>query len=126
MIVSRNGTSYDTSDGSEQPHAASVRKVEPAERAAVNRWEDDGPGPHAHTSSPPAGPARKPVWSVLSVQNLLATIRRLKRTDDPARVRQEAERAERQRAGAEQGRQRNAAADAQAQRDRHRNDWEHT
>ena len=37
MIVSKNGKSYDQSDGSEQPHAASAEPRERSEREEINR-----------------------------------------------------------------------------------------
>ena len=81
MIVSRNGTSYNTSDGSEQPHAASTEGARRSDREQINRWEDDGPGPHAHAAPPGAEEARKPAWSVLSLRNLLEASRQLR--DEP-------------------------------------------
>ena len=125
MIYSKNGKSYDASDGSEQPHAASARPAaERSERSDIDRWEDDGPGPHAR--APRGDPPRKPAWSVLSLQGLKELIRLVGRSDAPAQVRQQAERAERERAAAEHERADKAAAAATARRDRHRNAWENT
>src|SRR5437762_9494878 len=95
MIVSRNGKSYDSSDGSEQPHGASAAPRERSEREEINRWEDDGPGPHAHATAAADDVPRKPAWSVLSLRNLLEAVRRLGRADDapqPAGGREAAER----------------------------------
>lgn len=125
MIVSKNGTSYDTSDGTEQPHAASAAGPERSERSDINRWEDDGPGAHAHTPTPRDLPS-KPAWSVLSLQRLNEAIRREARSDDPAGLRHEAERSERQRRETELRRQDRAADDERARQDRHRNAWENT
>lgn len=125
MIVSKNGTSYDTSDGSEQPHAASATGPVRSERSDINRWEDDGPGPHAHTPAPRLLPS-KPSWSVLSLQRLNEAIEREARLDDPSRLRHEAERSERESVAAAQLRQDRAADDDRATRDRHRNAWENT
>jgi hypothetical protein len=126
MIVSKNGTSYDTSDGSEQPHTLSAASRQRSEREEINRWEDDGPGPHAHTAAPAAAPQRKPAWSVLSLRGLMDALRLQGRDDDPHRRRQREARAERDRLAAEQGRQRKADAEAGARRDRYRNAWENT
>ena len=126
MIVSRNGTSYDTSDGSQQPHAASAEGPRRSDREQINRWEDDGPGPHAHTRPPDAGPPAKPAWSVLSLTNLLEAIRQLRDEPTPAATRHEGEQFERERLAAEQKRSDADAAAAQAHQDRDRNAWENT
>ena len=123
MIVSKHGTSYDTSDGTEQPHAASAAaRPDRTEREEINRWEDDGPGPHAHAGPPLSDPQRKPPWSVLSLDQLKALLRRvagrgpsqLPRTErDPGAHTAEEE-------------DRRAAEYARGQRDRYRNAWENT
>ena len=126
MIVSKNGTSYDTSDGSEQPHAASEAPRERSEREEIHRWEDDGPGPRAHTVAPAPDAPGKPPWSVLSLRRLMEAVRLLGRTDDAQQVRQQEARAESDRGLAEQNRRQSAAAAASAWRDRYRNAWENT
>lgn len=87
MIVSQNGTSYDTSNGSQQPDALSVEPVQRSDREQINRWEDDGPGPHAHTVPPAADSQRKPAWSVLSLTHLLQAIRQLREEPADAAIR---------------------------------------
>src|SRR5215203_513493 len=82
MVICKNGKSYDPSNGSEQPHAASAELRERTEREAINRWEDDGPGPHARAAAPPADVPRKPAWSVLSLRNLLEAVRTLGPAED--------------------------------------------
>jgi len=130
MIVSRNGTSYDTSDGSQQPHEASVERLQRSDREQINRWEDDGPGPHSHTAPPDLAAATKPAWSVLSLTNLLEAIRQLR--DEPTEAapapaaRQEQEGGERARLSAEADRRHRAASAADAQADPYRNAWENT
>jgi hypothetical protein len=63
---------------------------------------------------------------VLSAHDLAAAIRREASADDPGRLRQEAERAER-RAGEARARAADrVAADARAKRERYRNAWENT
>jgi hypothetical protein len=85
MIVSKDGKSYDPSDGSEQPHAASNEPRERTEREEINRWEDDGPGPHGRPAASPADVPRKPGWSVLSLRNLLEAVRGLRQQEREAR-----------------------------------------
>jgi hypothetical protein len=126
MIVSRNGTSYNTADGSQQPHEASKERVQRSDREQINRWEDDGPGPRAHANPQGAALPHKPAWSVLSLTNLLEAIRQLRDEPTEAVARQEHERNERGRLAAEQARHDRAAAAADARRDRDRNAWENT
>ena len=95
MIISRNGVSYDTSDGSEQPHEGSAERIQRSDREEINRWEDDGAGPHGHAGAAASvadGPI-KPAWSVLSLRNLLNAIRLLRREPSEAVARQERQRA---------------------------------
>jgi hypothetical protein len=125
MIVSKNGTSYDTSDGSQQPHERSAEGLRRSDREQINRWEDDGPGPHARATPASADPPAKPAWSVLSLTNLLEAIRQLREPNE-AEVRHQQERAERVRLSAEQEAQDLAAAAADAERDQGRNVWENT
>jgi len=87
MVISETCKSYDPSDGSEQPHAASAESRERTEREEFNRWEDDGPGPLARAAVPPADVPRKPAWSVLSLRNLLEAARTLGRAEDARRSR---------------------------------------
>ena len=129
MIVSKNGTSYDTSDGSEQPHAASASaagRPERSEREEINRWEDDGPGPHSHTAQPDANSPSRPAWSVLPLRNLLEAIRQLRSQPTEAAARQGEERAAKRRLSAEQDRRDAAAAAVDARQDPYRNAWENT
>src|SRR5689334_9927192 len=120
MIVSKSGKSYDDSDGSEQPDAASAEPRQRSEREEINRWEDDGPGPHAHAAAPAT--ERRPAWSVLSLRNLLEAVRSLGRAEDVART------AGRSAAAAEQRRQKARAASSadRAFVERYRNHWENT
>ena len=125
MIVSKNGTSYDTSNGSEQPHAASSAPRERSEWEEINRWEDDGPGPHARNAAAAPGAPPKPAWSVLSLRRLMEAVRLLGRTDGFRQLRRpEAQEAEGDRLLAEQNRQQ--SAEAAAGRDRYQNAWENT
>ena len=125
MIVSRDGKSYDTSDGSEQPHAASRRRVAGGDRADSARWADDGGGPAAQPS-PPQALGRKPTWSVLSMSDLFEARRRSGQSNTPDRLRQDAERAARDRLAMEELREHRAALARKAERDRYRNAWENT
>ena len=126
MIVSKNGTSYDGSNGSEQPHAGSAEPRERSEREEINRWEDDGPGPHARAAASSADVQCKPAWSVLSLRNLLEAVRRLGREDDKPRSVGASSAAERDCLSAEQSPQEAVDAGADARRDRYRNHWENT
>ena len=126
MIVSKNGTSYDTSDGSQQPHEGSAERTQRSDREAINRWEDDGPGPHAHAAPPDANAPTKPAWSVLSLRNLLEAIRQLRSQPIEAVSGQRQERAERGRVSAEHDRHQRSAAAKDAECDRYRNAWETT
>jgi hypothetical protein len=126
MIVSKNGTSYDTSDGSQQPHAKSAEGAQRSDREQINRWEDDGPGPHTRAAPQDPEATQKPAWSVLSLSNLLDAIRRLREEPTEAVVRQTGQRAERARFAAQLNRQDVAAAAETARRDQDRNAWENT
>lgn len=122
MIVSRDGKSYETFDGSEQPHAASRRRVAGGDRADAARWADDG-GP---VQRPPRAPQQKPAWSVLSLPKLLEARRQSGRSDTPAQLRQDAERAARDRLAVEERTAHRAALARKAEQDRYRNAWENT
>jgi len=126
MIVSKNGTSYDTSDGSQQPHAQSAEGRQRSDREQIDRWNDDGPGPHAGATPAPADPTEKPAWSVLSLTNLLEAIRQLRGQPTDGELRHREERAERGRFAAGLKRQDLAAAAARAETQRDRNAWENT
>ena len=126
MIISKYETSYDTPDGSEQHFEDPARPVQSAGQAARERWEDDG-GP---LSDQPRDfligeLTSKPAWSVLSLRDLNEAIRREKQTDDPVRLRQEFERAERSRRRSIEVDNDQVAAAARAKRDRYGNAWEH-
>ena len=125
MIVSKNGKSYDDSDGSEQPHEASAEPRERSEREEINRWEDDGPGPHSRAAAPAADAPAKPAWSVLSLRNLLEAIRELGRPEGGPQPGTAAGGAEPGRLPPEQ-RGPEAAAAVAARRDPCRNHWENT
>jgi hypothetical protein len=124
MIVSSNGTSYDTSDGSQQPHERSAEGRQRSDREQISRWEDDGPGPQAIPHpAPAAGETARPAWSVLSLTNLLEAIRQLGDEPAGAAAARKRERAERDRLAAERLRL-DVAAAAAAERNRYRNAWE--
>jgi hypothetical protein len=126
MIVSRNGTSYDTADGSQQPHERSAEGRQRSDREQINRWEDEGPGQQAvGHPAPAAGATARPAWSVLSLTNLLEAIRQSHDEPTEAAERQKRECAQRARLVAEQIRQ-DAAAAADAERNPWRNAWENT
>jgi hypothetical protein len=110
MIVSKNGTSYDNSNGSEQPHAASADPRQRSDREEINRWEDDGPGPHSRAAASAADVPPKPAWSVLSLRNLLEAVRLLGRSGEAP----------------QQLPQPDAAGGENARRDPYRNHWENT
>ena len=128
MIVSKNGTSYDESNGTEQPHAASAERPQRSEREEINRWEDDGPGPHVRIAAPAADVPSKPAWSVLSLRNLLEAVRLLGRSDETPQPRRQAETADGGDASSGPRLQAiaAAAADESARRDPYRNHWENT
>ena len=126
MFISKYGKTYDDADGSEQRFDGAAAPRPGAQRGGEigrERWADDG-GPANDAPVPPAAP--RPAWSVLSAHDLAAAIRRETSADDPARLRLEAERAERR---ADESRARaadRAAADADAKDDPYRNAWENT
>jgi hypothetical protein len=120
MILSKFGKSYDTSAGSEQQSRAAAH---PSNGQARERWEDDG-GPLNENHRVLVG--EKPAWSVLSLCDLNEAIRRERRADGPARLRQESERRERLKRRAQEIDADRAAAAARAEREWDRNAWEHT
>ena len=126
MFISKNGKTYDTADGSEQHWVEQVPRHRTSGQAAKERWEDDG-GP---MNDPPHIVERlqsaKPVWSVLSLRDLNAHIRREEAANHPARMQQELERGKRQKACEAELKEQEEAAAAQAKQDYHRNAWEHT
>ena len=129
VIVSKYDKSYDTADGSEQQFDDPTAKARGGGRAASQRWQDDGAPPNERPPVDPAGAgpyASKPAWSVLSLRDLNTAVGREQRADDPARLQQEAERAERRQALAAQVAEDKAAAAARAYHDRDRNAWETT
>ena len=122
MIVSKNGKSYDTADGSEQQIKASTPPERADAREARERWVDDGGAPPQPPLVIVAELAWKPAWSVLSMRDLNLAIRR-ERDELPARQRRAAEDAERARVHAVIVESDRLAA---AARDRYRNAWETT
>ena len=120
MILSKYGKAYDTCDGSEQRCDEDPRR---SNGQARERWEDDG-GPL--NEQPPAFTGEKPAWSVLSLCDLNEAVRRDRRADDPARLRQESERRGRLEQRAVEHDADRAAAAARAEQERDRNAWEHT
>jgi hypothetical protein len=120
MFLSRYGKSYDTSDGSGQQSRAAARR---SNGQARERWEDDG-GPLRESHAVLAG--EKPAWSVLSLCDLNEAIRRERRADDAARLRQESQRRERLTLRALELNADRAAAAARVQREWDRNAWENT
>jgi hypothetical protein len=126
VIISKYATTYDTSDGSEQHFEDPARPVQSAGQAARERWEDDG-GPLGDQPRDflVGELTSKPAWSVLSLRDLNAAIRREEQTDDPVRLQQEFDRAERWRIQAVEVHKNKLAASARAKRDRYGNAWEH-
>ena len=76
MIISKNGKTYDTSDGTEQFCLEPLPRGLTVDQAAKGRWEDEG-GP---VNEPPLSVAgsheAKPAWSVLSLRHLKEAIKR--------------------------------------------------
>lgn len=98
-----------------------------ARRAANARFDDDGGAPHDPPPPVAAGElTRKPAWSVLSLRDLNEAIRRERLADDPARLAMEAGRAARAEIRVAEALADKFAAADRAERDRHRNPWEHT
>ena len=129
MIVSKYSKSYDTADGSEQQFDDPTSRARGGGAAAAQRWQDDGAPLNQRPPVDPAGVGpytSKPAWSVLSLRDLNSAVGREQRADDPARLRHEAQRAERRQAVAAQVAEDKAAAAARAYRDRDRNAWENT
>ena len=127
MLVSKYGKTYDDADGSEQCTEGAPAPAAPgAQRGGLigrERWEDDG-GP-ANDLPVPAHAAR-PSWSVLSLGDLNAAIRREQRAGDAAKIRADAARAEQRSASARQRAADGDAGAARAKNDRYRNAWENT
>src|SRR5579884_4162019 len=117
MIHSTGGKTYDTSDGSEQPHAASTRPA--ANVHPADRWADDGAPAR---SAPAAAPAsrRKPLWSVLTLRRLAELLR-----PKPAVAEAPTESQGAIDAGVKPAQEREAAQ-AAALKEYYRNAWEHT
>ena len=126
MIVSKYGKSYDTSDGSEQPSGGSTRRQLTEGPSAQARLHHKGAGASPGDTAPVGEYASKPGWSVRSLMDLNAAIRRGRSADDPRRLRQASERARRASARAAEARADAAADGAHARRNQYRNDWEHT
>ena len=126
MNISRFGKSTDASDGFEQRSEGPTLSAGNGGQDPKRQWEDDG-GPL--NDQPPASVgdlSRKPAWSVMSLEDLNEARRRSRDPNDPVRVQQESGRVERARIRAIQARVDSGAAAARADRDRNRNDWEHT
>jgi hypothetical protein len=124
MIVSKYGKSYDTADGTEQQFG-------PAARRGAGGVGESAPPRAAAVGAPLAASCQvtytqKPAWSVLSLHDLNESIRRSNDPQDPARAQQESNRAAHARAQAAALGGAKAEAAAHAERNRHRNPWEHT
>jgi hypothetical protein len=125
MKVSKNGQSYDTANGSEQPFAESnsTSLDRRQARQAAGQWSDDG---GAALSEPAlldvVLPADKPAWSVLPLADLKDAILR-EVADEPARRRRDREHARLQFAHKTAYLEERAAL---ALRDQYRNPWENT
>ena len=132
MITSKDGKTYDTADGSEQPHAASEPPASrestetSGERADLNRSNDDGAAPRGGNpaATPPGPTERKPLWSVLSVRALARAIGLSKAPETVAR--HEREQSDRDRASSDRAHERRAAEAARRAADPNRNAWENT
>jgi hypothetical protein len=125
MKIVKNGKTYDTANGSEQPVAESnITSLQRRQaRQATQQWTDDGGSAPIETVSPIAElPAVKPTWSVLSLADLNAAILS-ERADEPRRRRIAQEQA---RLKLEQRAANVAEETARAERNRYRNAWEHT
>ena len=125
MISFPRRKSDDSPGEPEQPRRPPAQPPAGGESADTNPREGDAAAPPTPPAAAPLT-SPKPPWSVLSAADLDEAIRRGGRTDDPARLRQEAQRAERERVSAEWAREDRAAEAAKAERDRHRNVWETT
>ena len=79
MIVSAGGKSYDTADGSEQPHARSAAVHPERGEGDADRWADDGAPPRPLTATRVRDAHRKPIWSVLSLRRLGELLRLVRR-----------------------------------------------
>jgi hypothetical protein len=126
VIVSKYGKSYDTANGSEQRFQAAAPRAQTDGQSAKQRWEDDGGPLFIEPPTAAAGAAWKPAWSVLSLRDLNEAIRLERQANSPARLRQEADRAEHQRMLATHVEEDRIADAARADRDVNRNAWEHT
>jgi len=103
-----------------------ARAAQSAGQIATERWDDDGGSPNDPPAASPTKFSRKPVWSVLSLEDLNDAVRRERAADDPARLEMESARVERAKIRAVDARDAKVAAAACAVHDRYRNDWEHT
>ena len=125
MKVSKNGKTYDTADGSEQPSAESnsTSRDRRQARQAVGQWSDDGGAALSEPGLPNVVlPADKPAWSVLPLADLKDAILR-EVADEPARRRRDREQAQVQLAHKAAYLAERAAL---ALRDQYRNPWENT
>lgn len=125
MIHSLGGKSYDTADGSEQPHANSAVGEKDQGRALL-RWADDGAPQRVPTPPAAVGTGRKPRWSVLTLRQLRELLRlrlpgRTPQAPPPlpaAPIQLEDERS--------RAKEAHRAAHAAYMKEYYRNAWEHT
>ena len=125
MIHSSGGKSYDTADGSEQPHASSARTPVNEHRSEINRWADDGAPARVRIPPGAVRAARKPLWSVLTLRHLgeLLRLKRAARPLAPPPPPRGPTQSDVQRAQAVEER---GDAHAAAMKEYYRNAWEHT
>jgi hypothetical protein len=112
MIPSKDAQPFDSSCGSQQQSRPTMQSF-PAGGEAT-----------ADAGVPPF--VAKPVWSVLSLQDLLEAVRRAQDPRDAARLHQEVRRAENTRLRDIEVHDAAVAEAARAYRNRDRNPWEHT
>ncbi len=129
MIVWSNGKSYDTADGSEQPHPGSVRPRVDQDAADANRLADDGAPPKRNGSREQRRTTLlhqlsigKASWSVLSLGRVADLVRRFRRE---LPLRQQTARTASETKNADETQRREAAV-TQANDERYRNAWENT
>ena len=109
MIVSKYRKTYDTANGTEQPFGKSTR-VRSEDASAANE-----PVTLMETLK------SKPAWSVLSLNDLVAKIRQGRKPDDPWRVYESAQQAQREEARVREVGEPRVDEKARSFRDEHRN-----